>query len=88
MTPIATAEQLRAILFELQRAGDVSPQLDIANLPLHSTMASVGLDSVARVGLAALIDERLGIWLDDNQVQEDTSLSDIVSRIAEARLSE
>jgi hypothetical protein len=85
VTPEAIEQELRRLLLELQRTGDVSPQLDVQGLPLTSTLCGVGLDSVARVGLAALIDEHLGVWLEDDQVHDDISIADMVAKIANAK---
>jgi long-chain acyl-CoA synthetase len=59
-----------------------------AALTSNDTLADLGLDSLARVELLAVIETELGVYLDESMVDASTSIADLQQMVEAGRSSE
>ena len=77
---------LRSILVELQKSGEVSRQIELGDRFESMALKSLGLDSVGRVMLLAVIEERTGVFLDAHDFTEDMTVGEL-ERIIQGKMA-
>jgi acyl carrier protein len=71
------SDTLRSILVELQKSGEVSPQIEFGDHIESMTLESLGLDSVGRMTLLAAIEVRTGMFLDAHDFTDDMTVGEL-----------
>jgi acyl carrier protein len=74
---------LRKVFAELQRSGEVSPQIKIGPGFEKKTFDELGLDSVNTVTIAAAVEEKTGVVLSEEDFSKDMTVSDLARIIGE-----
>jgi acyl carrier protein len=86
LKPSFPPDTFRLIFADLQRSGEISPQIEIGPDFESKSLEDIGLDSVGRVALLASIEESFGIVLDDEDFTIGMTIRDLVQLI-QARMA-
>jgi acyl carrier protein len=76
-------DELRCILSDLQRSGEIPTQVPMDDVTECDDLGSLGIDSVARISLQASIEERWGVVLDDEHFQSRVTLQQLATHIGD-----